>query len=536
MRNAFLIAWREYSDNARTKGFWIGLTLVPLILWASIQVPILLHEKATPIRYFVLVDQSGQFEKIVEAGLEKAYQRKIRQSVHEYAAKHARSETWRTVNLESISISRGAEDALVETPEDAGGSSAGANPTNAEIYLAQVRPYLKPDAPIFKQPRRDFQRIVLPSQIKGDADLATLARELKPYLRGQKKIDLHGEKISLYAAVLIPADVEKRIRRGTSAPAATPGLALSQDRGIEYWSGNLAETNLREEVERSVNAEVRRRELRTRGFDVAAVGQALRSHVPFVDLNPKKEEGREQVSLADRIRQWAPSGFVYLLWVSIFSIIQMLLNNTIEEKSNRLIEVLLSSVTPGELMMGKLAGIGAIGLTLVGTWVLTLLGLLAWKAGPESELASQILGVLRTSNLLPAFLIYFSLGFLMYSGVILAIGSVCNTLKDAQNFMGLITMVMMVPLFTMMFIPKDPNGTLATVLSWVPAYTPFVMLNRAAADPPLFDIVGTMILMLLTTAFVLWGAGKIFRMGILRTGQPPKIIEMLRWLKRSDQS
>jgi len=92
---------------------------------------------------------------------------------------------------------------------------------------------------------------------------------------------------------------------------------------------------------------------------------------------------------------------------------------------------------------------------------------------------------------------------------------------------------MIVPLITMMFIPKDPHGTLATVLSWIPLYTPFVMMNRAAADPPLFDLVGTLVLMLVSTAAVLWMSGKIFRIGILRTGQPPKLLELVRWL-RSD--
>jgi ABC-type Na+ efflux pump permease subunit len=90
---------------------------------------------------------------------------------------------------------------------------------------------------------------------------------------------------------------------------------------------------------------------------------------------------------------------------------------------------------------------------------------------------------------------------------------------------------MMVPLLTMTFIPKDPNGTLARVLSWIPLYTPFTMMNRVNASPPLVDVIGTLILLLLSTAGALWMAGKIFRIGILRTGQPPRIVEMVRWLK-----
>lgn len=97
--------------------------------------------------------------------------------------------------------------------------------------------------------------------------------------------------------------------------------------------------------------------------------------------------------------------------------------------------------------------------------------------------------------------------------------------------MAVIMMLMIVPLLTMTFIPKDPHGTIATVLSWIPIYTPFVMMNRAAAHPPLFDLIGTMILLILSTVFALWAAVRIFRVGILRTGQPPKIIEILRWIR-----
>jgi ABC-2 type transport system permease protein len=276
---------------------------------------------------------------------------------------------------------------------------------------------------------------------------------------------------------------------------------------------------------------VRRREYEAKGVDTDTVQAVQRTHVPFVALDPKKAVGEETVSMADKIRQWAPVGFVYLLWIAIFTISQMLLNNTIEEKSNRIIEVLLSSVTPGELMMGKLGGIAAVGLTMIAAWLLSLFSILQLKAGQEAQLATELLGVLQGGGLLASFVVYFVLGYLLYAGAFLAIGSLCNTLKEAQNMMGPIMIIMIVPLMTMAFIPKEPNGTLATVLSWIPFYTPFVMMNRAAADPPMFDRVGTLILLVATTAFVLWLSGRIFRLGILRTGQPPKLMELVRWLR-----
>jgi ABC-2 type transport system permease protein len=173
-------------------------------------------------------------------------------------------------------------------------------------------------------------------------------------------------------------------------------------------------------------------------------------------------------------------------------------------------------------------------MTMISAWMLAVFGILSWKAGGASLLAGQMLVVLKTSNLIPLFSVYFLLGFLMYAGFILSIGSVCNTIKEAQSYMSVLTIVMMVPLLTMTFIPKDPNGSLARLLSWIPLYTPFTMMNRAAADPPLFDLIGTLVLLLGATALALWMSGKIFRIGILRTGQPPKIVEMIRWALRRD--
>lgn len=448
MRFALLIALHEYVENAKTKGFWIGMFMLPLIIFVSIEGMGLLQNKSTPVRHYIIVDQSGAFTKAVEASIKN----------HE----------------------RGGE--------------------------------------------KRFARAAMPEGIGTNDDLASLARNLKPYLRHEKKVDADGRKVELDAAILIPSNIEAQVVR----PGANFGG--TQARGIEYWSINLADSALRDEVEHAVNNEVRRREYLAHGMDTAVVKQIEQTRAPFSSLNPNKQEGDEKVGAADVIRQWAPSGFVYLLWIAIFTISQMLLNNVIEEKSNRIIEVLLSSVTPGELMLGKLAGIAALGLTMVAAWMVALVAALLSKS-TASSVAQPILVLIKTSALVPMFCFYFLLGYLMYAAFILALGSVCNTIKEAQNYMAVITLALMVPMMTMWFIPKDPNGTLARVLSWIPLYTPFIMLNRVNANPPLIDLIGTALLLLATTALALWMAGKIFRIGVLRTGQPPRIIELFRWLK-----
>jgi len=530
MKFALLVAWREYAENAKTKGFWIGILVLPVILFLSIQTPIWLDKKGTPVRFYLLIDQSDSFENVIESAMEKSYQRRVLEALKEYTRKNAIQS--KAVSLQLLRMDENRPRTL-DSFIALGGK---------EYFVERLKPELKPGAPGFEAPRRLFQRLALPDAIDAKTDLQTLSTLLKPYLLGQKNLEVNQQTVELSAAILIPRRIEDQIVRpateGSKAAAKTNGFSHSQaDAGeyaIQFWSINASDPRLREEIDRAINQEVRRREYVTRGMNLADIRQVEQTYAPLVSLNPKKAKGKEAMSESDVIRQWAPSAFVYLLWLSIFIIVQMLLNNTIEEKSNRIIEVLLSSVTPSELMMGKLIGIAGIGLTMVGTWVAALFGILSWKSGGASELAGNLLMLLRSSNLLPMFSLYFIMGYLMYAAFILSIGSVCNTIKEAQSYMGVLTMIMMVPILTMTFIPKDPNGTLARVLSWIPIYSPFTMMNRAAADPPLFDLVGTMVMMLVTTVGGLWMAGKIFRIGILRTGQPPRVLEMLRWIRRKD--
>ncbi len=511
MRYALLIAWREFAETLKTRGFWIGIFIFPAIIALAIQVPMLIEKKGIPTRHFVLVDQTGSLAPALRAALAANELRRQEDALRGFARTASYQEPF------AYFISTNRELDLRRWQEE-----QGTNWLNVRGFVPPRPRFLEAEAPV---------------QLPAGADLNATAEALRPWLRGEQKLKTAGGEVALFAAVLIPANLAELAARTKFAGTTNESL------GLQYWSENLADSTLLDAIQNTVNAELRRRAYEARGLDPAVVRSLEQTRAPVTSLNPKKAAGEEQVGLSDRLRQWLPSAFVYLLWVAIFTIAQMLLTSVIEEKSNRIIEVLLSSVTPGELMLGKLLGIAAAGLTMLAFWIGTLALVVAWKAagispaqaaaaGPMASLPVDVAGILQTTWLLPAFVLYFLLGYLLYAGLIIALGSTCNTLKEAQSFMGVIVVFLMVPLFTMTFIPRDPNGTLAAVLSWIPFYTPFVMMNRVTADPPMFDVIGTLILLIAFTGFVLWGAGRIFRIGILRTGQPPKLMELLRWLKR----
>ncbi|MGE3164103.1 MAG: ABC transporter permease [Planctomycetota bacterium] len=532
MKYALLVALREYAENAKTKGFWIGLFIFPVLIYMSVEIQTVLS-KATPTRYIALNDQSGRYGGAIEAELEWLHRRDVFRAFGEYVRKHSKAPADAAAGRPSVDLEKiravdpsALLDKFADTNRQAVEQFFGEG--GVQGALASIPGLLEEDRPPFEEPDRRYRLVPMP-KLSAPDDPKKAAQEMKEYLTGERSIEVDGKERELFAYVQIPMNVAESVVRPNQL--ATTISPTTENRGVEYWATNLADRDAKDVVENAINAELRRTEYADQGLDFAKIQRVEKTHVRFVSLNAKKGEGEEEVSMADQIRQWAPVGFVYLLWIGIFAISQMLLNNTIEEKSNRIIEVLLSSVTARELMMGKLLGIACVGLTMLATWIVSLLAVVLLKAGPEAELANAMFEVLTSSGLLPAFAIYFFFGYLMYAGMFLTIGSVCNTLKEAQNLMGPVMIIMIVPVFTMMFIPKDPNGTLATVLSWIPIYTPFIMMNRAAADPPWIDVIGTGALMIGFTALILYLTGKIFRIGILRTGQPPKIKELLGWLR-----
>jgi ABC-2 type transport system permease protein len=515
MRYALLVARREFLESAKTKGFWIGLFMFPLIIAVGIGVTTWL-DRAEPSRHFVLVDQSGAFAGSIEQSIERAYQRAVLQALGRYVQPNLRGEPHQ-VDLSAIPVDGGGpvDPAAVEAFIAAGGENA---------LLAQFGPLLKDGAPEFQAPRRPFVRVALPDGVDADASVDEILAALRPYLTGDRRIVVDGREERLFAAVLIePRALVELTFGGARGAGGEPA--------VQYWSTNLTNDSLLGLVRTGLNDDARRRLYVGRGVDAATVREIETTRVRIGSFDPAKAEGDETVSIADRIVRYAPLAFVYLLWISIFSVMQMLLMSTIEEKSNRIAEVMLSSVTPGEIMMGKLLGIAAIGFTMVAAWLVAAVAGLQLYQGAGAETLAQALDAAVAAGLVPMFLMCFLFGYLIYAGLFLSVGALCNDLKDAQNLQGPLMLIMMVPLFTMMSINGNPHGALAAIMTWIPLYTPFTMMNRAAADPPLLELIGATLLMIVVALFLLWAAGRIFRIGILRTGNRPKLAEVVQWVR-----
>ncbi|MCI5105418.1 MAG: ABC transporter permease [Pseudomonadales bacterium] len=523
MKMISLIAQREYAENVKTKGFWLTIAIFPIIFAGMYFLQSALS-RATPERYYILIDQSGQYEQAVDTAIEREHQRRILQAFVDYLLEYRLdNDLENTVSNADSSVNQLVDD--VDADEVAALNDWIDN-GGLDYALLMASPYLEEDAPPFEAPPPQFRAADLPADIDPDADLQSIARAMRPYLAGERLVSVNGERGELFALILIPDNVDQFISRPGNMPQQAGGIT-----GVQYWSRNLTDSRLPDAISNSINSEIRAREYLAAGIDAEQIRTIQRTRLPFSQLDPTAEEGEEAVSMADTFRQYAPLVFVYLMFVSLMQNVQYLLSNTIEEKSNRIIEVLLASVTADELMLGKLLGIAMAGLTTIAVWLLSFFLFINLYDSSGTELIGQVLEVILSSELIPWFVFYYFAGYALYSGVFLAIGSLCSTLKEAQALMMPMILIQIVPLAMMAFVIVDPNNSIVRAMSWFPLFTPYLMMNRAAGDPPMVDVVGTTILLLLSIALVLWGSGKVFRQGVLRTGQAPKLIELWRMLR-----
>ena len=515
-----LIAWREYMENVRTKGFWITILIIPIIFIGMYFLQIALNN-AAPTRYYILIDQSGQYETAVDVAIEREHQRRILQEFVNYLLDH-RLES--DLELTAANANNAASQLIDDVDADeVAALDEWLDSGGLDFALTMASPYLEEERPDFEPPGQQFVAADLPDGVDANATPEEIVEALRPYLGGERTVTAGEDSGSLFALILIPEDIDNDISR----PGAMP-QAPDATRGIQYWARNLTDSRLPDAIIRSINAEIREREYNNLGVNTELVRNVQRTRLPVSQLDPTAAEGEESVSMADTFRQFAPIGFVYLMFISLMQSVQYLLSNTIEEKSNRIIEVLLASVTADELMMGKLVGIGMAGLTTIGVWLLSFYMFITLYSSTETELISQILDVVLGSELIPWFVFYYFAGYALYSGMFLAIGSLCNTLKEAQALMTPMILIQIVPIAMMAFVVLDPNNSLVRAMSWFPLFTPYLMMNRAAADPPMVDVIGTTVLLVVSIVAILWLSGRVFRHGVLRSGQPPRLIELWR--------
>lgn len=459
IRSTYLVARRDYLGYVSAWGFWLGLLFTPVILAIFILAPTF-AQNAQPTRYYTIIEQGSDFTEAMRAEMTNAQVRTAR------------------VLLDPVAIAEGEQSEKLTAFDAALESGASV----AEAYAAA-------GGNPATLPRADFVEVDAP--VRSGAELA-------PYLLGETLIETAEGPQPLFAALLVNEDTEE----------------------IEYWSENLqaralitaarqAEQDL--QLDRALAAVNISR-------DVLTQARAARRDVKQqrVRTGEDANEGSE-VTQADQAPFVVSIMMAFSLWFLIFSVINYLLMGTIEERSNKIFDSLLTSVKLPHLLAGKLIAVLLLALTLMAFWGLGS-SLLTWfmrDSIPED--VGNFLGTMITAAANPALfipaLISFVLGYLMYGSMFLALGSLCDTIQEAQTLMTPLFVTLMAPLAMLAFAVADAESALIEIMAWVPFFTPFLLILRMPTEPPLWEVLTQLGMMALTTYIILQLATRVYRAG-----------------------
>jgi ABC-2 type transport system permease protein len=320
-------------------------------------------------------------------------------------------------------------------------------------------------------------------------------------------------------------DAYVEIPAGVIEPAAANATGSS----LEYHSNNPNDDTIRNWLTGVVNGAVRARRFRSAGLDQALAERLSRPVlVENLVLVERSSEGGSTAGVksaekVDRVRtELVPAALMFIMFFVIMTSAPQLLNSVIEEKMSRISEVLLGSVTPFELMMGKLLGNAGIAMVLAALYV----------GGGFAVLAYYGYANVISPGLIAALVLFLFLAILLYGSLYTAVGAACSELKDAQSLMMPVMLLSMLPVFVWTAVLKNPASPLSVGMSLFPPASPFLMLMRLALrpSPPAWQVVLSVVLTTLTAMAIVWAAGKIFRTGLLMQGKPPSFVELARWV------
>ncbi len=493
----FDVARREYIATAGTKGFMFGVLVFPALMTVLIiLLPRLIDDK--PPKYvgsIVLVDRTGwEGEGGVTIGsmLKQAYRPET------LAAEHAAQ-------------SEGTEKAMESQFGEAGKAAA-----------SKITEQMLGDVPEID--------VVIAAP---DADIESLKDEMKT---GTTK---DGSRLALVVIdrEAVFGTTEEPEANQTPEPGADENQEQEQDPGqvqeqeqeqdeqVKFGSyeafikpklDDRFQGPLRQKV---VDAIVEAR-VRAAGQDREAI-TALTSVLPVKPVEVTPEGERDSLSGEQNI--WMAMGFMMLLWISVMNGGQFLMMTVIEEKSSRVMEVLLSAVSPRQLMTGKILGQMCVALTILAIYV--TVGLVALNQFNYLYLIDVAdLGLL---------VVYFFIAFLLMGTLMAAIGSAVTEIMEAQSLLTPVMMVLIIPLILFAPLTRSPNSVFSTVVSFIPPISPFAMVIRlAASEPiPLWQIPATIALGILSVYVAIWATAKIFRIGVLMYGKPPNFRTLIKWVR-----
>jgi ABC-2 type transport system permease protein len=303
---------------------------------------------------------------------------------------------------------------------------------------------------------------------------------------------------------------------------------------LTYYGDNVTSPESMSRLRRDVSEALAGVRLAKSGVDQALVSKAMAP----ADLDTTKVSDGKLTGQSGKASFMIAYFMGFVLYLATLIYGQQTMTSVIEEKTSRIMEVLTSSLTPFQMLLGKVLGVGLAGLTQMAIWVGSAFVLgsqgarLAGAFGVSAEAARSFAIPGIAPSLLVVFLLYFALGFLLYGALYAAIGAMCNTIQETQQYAIFVTMFVLVGFFAVFALIKDPTGTLGVTMSYIPFFSPFTMPVRwSMTSVPLLQLCVSLALMVLALLACVWLAARIYRTGILMYGKKPSWGELWRWIR-----
>ncbi len=477
MTRVFYVASREFLATVATKGFVIGLLIAPaLILLGVALVPRLLALREAPSidGEIAIVDPTGEVAAGLRAHLDPAAVAGRRGELVERVL--SATELPEQVRRLASGVGRGAADEVMQT-------ALGSVP-HLEVSVL----------PVGVDVEREKTTLIPDDDVDGRLAL----------------VIVHGNATTL-ARAPDPAPAGRYEAAAGRYEAAAGTYDLFVRRGLDNRIISEIRSGLRDAI---IDARVR-----TAGLNRNLVENLTRVRPP-PSVVVTAEEERSRSGAFDQV---LPIAFMILLMVSVMTGGQSLLTNTVEEKSNRVVEVLLAAVSPLELMTGKILGQMAVGFVVLGVYI--AMGLAA--------LASFALFGLIDAWLIGYLLIFYVITYLIIGSMMAAVGSAVSELREAQALMTPFMLLLSAPWMFWWYVAANPDSTFSLVLSFIPPMNGFVILVRLASfsPPPAWQVWLSITVGVLEVFGALWVAAKVFRVGLLMHGKPPNLATLVRWVR-----
>jgi len=476
LRKTLFVAWREFSSTVFTKGFLLGVLMMPVIAAIAIGGAALTDRLKGPrvSGSIAVIDRAGGVAPGISARFSKDALKAEKDKAAEAMAAEAKRQAEKfglppeQVQAAPAIAAKVVDNAMADADISIDVLAPDADAEIEKIPLATADARQNSDTPVDVRPRLALAVIPPGAIAKGaDGEYATFDLFTAPKLDFQIKLRIE-RKIS-------EAVIDARVQNDPALRA----------------SGHTAE---------SIRELMKRPEARV--ASITATGE-------------KKDLGVGQIFL--------PMAFMGLLLMSVMTGGQLLLTSTVEEKSSRVMEVLLSAVSPVQLMLGK----------IVGQMTVSLLMLAMYSGvGVAGLVAFSFMHILDPKLLIYMF-IFFFISFFTIASLLAAVGSAVSEMREAQTLQTPIIFLIMIPWLLVLPISRAPNAAYSVALSFVPIINPFVMMIRLTGSepPPFWQIPVAIAIGLATVVFSVWAAAKVFRIGVLMYGKPPNIRTLIKWVR-----